>query len=213
MKTKIYNCKDCGKELDHDRKVSGIIVKYCIDHISQRYAKKAAERREKANRKAKAKRKRELMTASDHENELQPIINAIARLLDYSHGCMSCTSHKHGKMLYAGHYHSVGSNNSLRFNLLNIWNQCYSCNNEKSGNTIGYNLGLIRNYGKEFQERIEYGLPNEYSYMKFRTDLLIEAKKRASTIKRQLEKENRIYTNLERIELREKFNKQIGIYL
>ncbi len=120
---------------------------------------------------------------------------------------------KTNKRLNAGHYHSVGSNHSLRFNLMNIWAQCHDCNGMNSGNTIGYNKGLIRIYGKEFQEYVEYQLPLDYPYMKFRIDQLVEAKKIASAIKLSLQKENRIYTNLERKEMRIEFNTKIGIYL
>jgi len=206
-------CKECGKELDHNLRPNGILVKYCIEHIAKRQADKARASREKKARKEKIEGRKRLMTVSDYEGKLQTEINAIIRLIDNGHNCMSCLNDKTNKRLNAGHYHSVGSNHSLRFNLMNIWAQCHDCNGMNSGNTIGYNKGLIRIYGKEFQEYVEYQLPLDYPYMKFRIDQLVEAKKIASAIKLSLQKENRIYTNLERKEMRIEFNTKIGIYL
>ena len=83
------------------------------------------ERLEWSNRKAEMTF--ENMSSDGYRSKIiQPIINEIARLIDYGHGCI-CTGSKNGKM-NAGHYISVGSNDTLRFHLENIWLQSMHSN-------------------------------------------------------------------------------------
>jgi len=49
----------------------------------------------------------------------------------------------------AGHYISVGANNSLRFEPKNIHLQCHRCNFEFGGNHIMYRIGLEAKIGIE----------------------------------------------------------------
>ena len=96
----------------------------------------------------KAKLKESIKTLSDYKAELQKEINTIVRLIDYGHGCI-CTDSKNGKM-NAGHYISVGSNDTLRFHLENIWLQSEYSNTYKSGDTLKYQQGITMLFGKDY---------------------------------------------------------------
>lgn len=167
--------------------------------------------RRKENEKWKKEIKEKHKTHSDYENELQPIINEICRLIDKEQRCISCD--RVPKKNNAGHRFSVGSNNSLRFNLSNLANQCNHCNENLSGNPDGYDEGLIRVYGKEYYEYVKFELKPLYKEVKLSVPELMAARAIAMKIRNHLKKENKIYTPSERIALRDKYNKEIGIYL
>ena len=160
-------------------------------------------------KKEKKAIKQRLKTHSDFEKELQILINRIVLLIDKDHDCMSCPNNGRPN---AGHYHSVGSNNSLRFNLINNWKQCVHCNQHKSGNIIGYDEGLIKEYGKSFWEFIKFQIKRDYPLIKLSKEDLEEKKSVARGIIKWLELQDKTYTSMERVRLREKFNTQLGIY-
>lgn len=117
--------------------------------------KKDTERRYKQKRKIE---KESILKKSYFETQLQTEINTIVRLIDNDMGCISCG---HGwetpwkRQAHAGHYHSVGSDPTLRFNLQNIYKQCSICNNWKSANLLEYNKGIIAVYGEDHLEVIQ----------------------------------------------------------
>jgi hypothetical protein len=76
-------------------------------------------------------------------------INLLIRLIDVNCPCVS--SGLFGKMS-AGHRFSVGSNNSIRFNLFNIWIQSFHDNFYNSGNPDGYDKFLKENNIFEFRK-------------------------------------------------------------
>lgn len=169
---------------------------------------------EDARRKEHEKWKKEIKekhkTHSDYENELQPIINEICRIIDKDQPCISCG--KMPKKNNAGHRFSVGSNNSLRFHLSNLANQCNSCNENKSGNPDGYDEGLIKVYGKTYYEYVKFELKALYPLVKLTPTELMAARAKAMKIRNELKKIDKVYTPDERIELRDRVNKEIGIY-
>ena len=121
-------------------------------------AKAKAEREKKEAKewnKRKKEQKEKLKTLTDWKKDLEREINAIVKLIDKGQTCISCGGS--GKE-QAGHYHSVGSNDSIRFNLDNIYGQCIHCNMHLSGNIIGYDLGLIEVYGKEYWNYVKFDL-------------------------------------------------------
>lgn len=166
-------------------------------------SKKKEEKRKKSlfrEEKEKIKRK------GEWEMELQVLVNAIARLLDHDKGCISCghgwnrewTRQKHG-----GHFMSVGSNSSLRFNVFNIRLQCSICNNWKSANQDEYRKGLIRVYGQEEMDYID-SLPVLYPILHLSIPELQEAIKKAKEVKKNI-LSGKDYT-------RKEVNEIIGIY-
>jgi len=150
-----------------------------------------------------------LKTKSEHEKELQPIINQIAREIDKDNLCLMCG--KPPKKKNGCHYHSVGSNASLRFNLFNIWLGCESCNKWKGGNINGYDVELIKYYGKEKWEYIKFDLVRLHPTI----HLSIPELKALKIVCRNILKEVKKLPPLtyeQRWKLREKLNKKIGIY-
>jgi len=150
------------------------------------------------------------ITHGDYEGMLQTEINTIVRLIDKGHVCMS--HGKHGKKINAGHYHSIGSNNSLRFNLENIWLQCESCNGYKGSNRSGYDKGLVETYGQTYFLRINQDIVREYPLVKMSIPELKEKIVIAREIVKELKAADNIFSTDERIEYRKFYNKQIGIY-
>ena len=86
----------------------------------------------------------------------QPIVNKYARLRDSNKPCISCgkyqhelsTSALHGSVWDGGHYRSVGSNCSLRFDLRNINGQCADCNRFKGGRKGDQKARIVERYGQ-----------------------------------------------------------------
>ena len=137
------------------------------------YLDNKKKKKDKDWKKEKKVIKERLKTHSEHEKDLQSLINQIINLIDKGQPCMSCSNK--GKP-QAGHYHSTGANNSIRFNLNNIWNQCYRCNVQLSANIIGYDEGLIETYGKNFWEEIKFGLVRKYPLIKLSKEEINEKK-------------------------------------
>lgn len=166
-------------------------------------AKKSIERTKRLQAK---KEKQEIKKKSEFEKELQTEINSIVRLLDVDKGCISCDhgwTEKWTRQAHAGHYYSVGSDPTLRFNLLNIWKQCSICNNWKSGNERKYEIGLTTHYGKEVVDKIKQ-FKSKYKSINLTKDDLIEKIKIARRIKKDI-LSGKNYT-------REQINNELGIY-
>ena len=117
------------------------------------------------------------------------------------------------KRINACHYHSVGSNGTLRFNLLNNWHGCHKCNSELGGNINGYDIQIVNTYGKQFWEFLKFDLVRKYQYIKLDKEELRELAKQAQGIIKRLEKLDKVYTIAERTELREKINEELNIYV
>ena len=184
----------------------------CKVAFAVEYAKKAKEKQKqnqiKEWRKEKAVLKDKIKTFSEWKNDLQKEINTIVRLIDENHPCIA-TGANTGKK-NAGHYIGVGANDTLRFHLENIWIQSEHSNMWKSGDTLRYQDGIISLYGKEYLNRL-----NSFKMIE-PIKLSIEDIKEKIPICRSIIKwlrlQERTFTTKERIELRVKFNQQIGIY-
>ena len=83
----------------------------------------------------------------------QVLVNRYVRLRDLNKPCISCgtTNAKWD----AGHFESAGGNGQLRFNTINIWKQCYRCNQLLSSNRAMYRPALIEKIGLEKVEWLE----------------------------------------------------------
>lgn len=80
------------------------------------------------------------------------IFNKWIRQRDEGQGCISCGSFND---IQAGHYHSAGQNNHLRFNEFNVNSQCKRRNYYLSGNLIHYRANLIKKIGIEKVEELD----------------------------------------------------------
>jgi len=115
--------------------------------------------------------KEKLKTKSDYEKELQKEINTIVRLIDKGSFCHSTKKPLNDKY-DAGHFYSVGSNNSIRFNLFNIYAQSVYANQYLSGDQINFLNVLSEVYGEEHKEYV-LSLKGLYSYVKLTIKLKI----------------------------------------
>lgn len=184
----------------------------CVNCTIEFARKVVTEQRAKKQRLDRKEMKEGLMTKGDYEKVLQTKINYIARLIDVNCPCVS--SGNFGKMS-GGHRFSVGSNNSIRFNLLNIWIQSYHDNFENSGNPDGYDKFLKENGIYDLVHEV----PEKYTFIKLSKEDLKEKIEIAKSIVKDLEKYNKLVlenttqrTIQQRVKLREIYNKKLGIY-
>lgn len=142
---------------------------------------------------------------------LQDEINLTVRLIDKGHPCMTSNASYGNYVVNAGHFYSVGSNPTLRYNLLNIFNQSQNDNSYKGGKGSNYGQSLKDTFGQAVRDEIE-SLPAKYKELHLSPIQAREALKRVRAINRVLAAEDRLYTTEERIEMRRHLNQEIGIY-
>jgi hypothetical protein len=194
-------CKQCSEYFEPTRPLQMVCSPLCaIEYKKKQEQKKWRER--------KVKMKEELKTLTDFKKDLEVEINTIVRLLDKP-SCVSCP----GGVENAGHYHAVGSNDSIRFNLHNIHGQCVYCNKHKGSNLHEYDLGLISRYGNDYWHYVKFYLVADFPLMKFTKEQVQEATKTARVIVREMKKANLTYPLKARIDLRYSLNERIGLYL
>lgn len=170
----------------------------------------AKKETKKANNAFKSDLKEKIKTLSDYQKELQKEINTIVRLIDKDFQCISTGKPLNDKF-DAGHLFSVGSNPTLRFNLLNIYAQSVYANQYLSGDQINFIQGIEENYGNGLKS-IVMRLKSDYKTIKLTKEDIKEKITIARSIVKHLKLENKTYNSVERIELRKKYNKMIGIY-
>jgi hypothetical protein len=175
-------------------------------------AKKKQEEKEKKDwAKRKKEGKESLKTKSEYEADLEKEVNHIVRLIDRGHNCIS--SGRSDYTVNAGHFFAVGSNPSLRFNLLNIYAQSVGDNMYKGGAPREYMEGLCKTFGAETANEITE-LKAKHREIKLSIPELKETIKVARECVRDLKKvdSEKPYTAEERIELRRFYNSVLGIY-
>ena len=211
MKERKKTCKNskCKKSFVPVNFAQSVCSYSCARLYAEENTKKKEKNAHKSPKRATREEKQSIMTHGDWENKLQIQINTIVRLIDKNQTCISC---KGNTTPQAGHYHSVGANNSLRFNLHNIHIQDTNCNMHKSANIIEYNAGLIREYNKEYKNYVEIELRSIYKHIKLSIDELQEKIFFCKEIVKELKSVDKVYTAHQRIELRDKLNSRIEIY-
>lgn len=203
------DCKQCGKTFTKREPLQYVCGIACA------IARAKFLESQKQDKEWKVKKKEGIeaaKTPSQWKKGLQAEINAMARLIDFGQPCMMCGNPKM-KRIYGCHYHAVGSNASLRFNLLNIWGGCFSCNNAKSGNIPGYDKQLIKEFGRDLWEEIKFDLVREFDIINLSIPEIKEATTKVRGYNRHLKKLGLVYTNNQRVDLRIKYNQKIGIYV
>lgn len=204
-------CKYCKSEYTKKKFSQPCCLK--PECVSKWYSEDNAKKKIKAQTKKrqseeKAILKEKIKTLSDWKNDLQKEINLIVRLIDFEHGCIA-TGSKAGKM-NAGHYHSIGSNETLRFHLENIWLQSEHSNMWKSGDTLRYQDGIISLYSKEYLDYLN-SLKTIKS-IKLTVEDIKEKIPIARSIVKWLRLQDRKFSTEERLSLRKEFNLKLGIY-
>ena len=201
MKVKPKKCKHCAKLFTPIRSSLEVV---CSSSCAIQLGKT------KPIKISKKSQLEPLKTISDYRKELQTKVNMIVRLIDLNHVCISCGQLPNKP--FAGHYHAVGSNEALRFNLFNIFVQCMRCNGFNGGMLLDYGKGLKQTFGGAIKEYCESTIVSEFKFVKLNQNDLKEASRKATEIIKFLQLENKEYNRVERINLRKQFNKMLGIY-
>lgn len=142
---------------------------------------------------------------------LQKEVNKLARLIDenFNYNCIDC-SNPFNQVVQGAHYHNVGGNENIRFNLHNIHSARAHCNMYSSEHKKGYVTGLQNRYGLEYYNLVETELSIKYTYLGLTESELKEALK----MTRECIRGFKLYSKGQKDgqESREFFNKLIGIY-
>lgn len=205
-------CKNCKKQTQ-----SLFCSVNCLQEFSdtdkgkeyiERISLKVKKEREKKERVIRKELGIELYPNKNRSN-LQKEINRLSKLIDAKCGYQTCICcHRDfGKQTDAAHYHSVGSNQTLRFNLHNIHSASSYCNNYSNTHLSGYLVGLEARYGILYKIRV-VSLPQVYKSLK----LSAKDIHNKLILVRSLIKNFDDYEFNNGIEGRELFNQLIGIY-
>ena len=143
-------CKICKDKFDPIKFAQNVCgVKCSIIH-----AKNLKEKRESSIQKSKigldiAEEERNInkkLKASLINTKMQ--IHSIVRDRDKGINCISC-NRQWNSDFQAGHFYSANSFHTIKFNLDNIFGQCFYCNNTLEGNVQNYSINLPNRIGIE----------------------------------------------------------------
>tara|TARA_R110000868_G_scaffold379046_1_gene644730 strand:+ start:240 stop:845 length:606 start_codon:yes stop_codon:yes gene_type:complete len=148
--------------------------------------------------------------SKEYKKELQKNINLLARMIDAKFGYTTCIccNRDFGKQCDGAHFHSVGSNSSLRYNLHNIHSANSYCNNYSNTHISDYKIGLEKRYGKEYFEYVVNELPLKYQTIKLSSNEIFEKLK----LVRNIIKNFNSYVWIGSENTRTSLNNLIGIY-
>ena len=197
-------CMNCYPDFILNTDQGKVILKKSIE-IGKKKAEK--ERKKKIWIEKKESKVKNMSADRYRSYYVQPLINKIARLIDYGHPCIATGNY--GKM-NGGHFVSVGANRSLCLNLHNIFIQSFHSNHWKSGDPLKYELGLVETFGIEYKNWIKS--LSQCPVLKLTKEDLEKIKIKAQLIIKKLNDQKVIRTSNERIELRNWANNELGIY-
>lgn len=198
------NCK-CYSTFLRETPQGQARVKRMTLSASKKFKKESA----KKERETKRTKKIDLMTADKYRAKyVQPIINEIARLIDYGCPCVP-TGTFEGKM-NGGHYTSVGSNRTIALNLHNVHIQSFHSNVWNGGDDKKYQEGIKNIYGQPYLEFID-GLKS-HRPIKLTKEELKVIKVKAEALRIDLKSNLKYSDPIQRITLRNMVNIHLGIY-
>jgi hypothetical protein len=203
-------CKVCETQFQYYTSTTKVCSVKCCIELANRKAVKAETKI--INKETKEGRET-LKTKTGYEKDLEKEINHIVRLLDKGHPCISSGRKKY--IPNAGHMYSVGSNPSIRFNLLNIYNQSVGDNMYRGGNPLEYRERIMGTFGEDLLNEID-ALKGRYPELKLTIPEIREAITKARKIVRELKKEvegnDKPFTIEARILRRKEINKILNLY-
>lgn len=183
-------------------------VKWAMSVVEKNKAKETLKKKREWT-KEKIELKEKLKTLTEWHNDLQKEVNYIVRLIDRNHPCIS-SGRPLGKSYDAGHLYSRGSNPQIRYHLFNIFAQSVHDNQWKSGNQLDYIDGIEKTFGSDIKD---YCLSlKQLPEIKLTIDEIKEKIPIARRIIKYLKLQDRKFSTKERIELRKRFNEELGIY-
>jgi len=206
------NCKHCNVKFEQKY----FNIRFCLGNndcilaFNNFVKEKKEQQRKKEWNKQKKTMTEDLETKPILEKKLQTIINTIVRLIDKGSFCHSTKKPLNAKY-DAGHFYSVGSNNTIRFNLFNIYAQSVHANQHLSGDQLNF-LEVLRDvYGDNHAEYV-LSLKSRYKYIGLTIEELREKIIISKKIVNELKKLDLTYSKEMRLRLRQEYNKRIGIY-
>lgn len=158
FKSKQKTCKfsGCGKPFMTQRAMQTVCGPMCGALMARANREKAEAKEHRACVRAVREKHK---TRGDYMKDAQRDFNAYIRERDAGLPCICCGSHSKGHTRGgdwdAGHYRSRGAAPHMRFDETNVHAQLKNCNRYKSGNIVGYRMGLIERIGLAAVEAIE----------------------------------------------------------
>lgn len=146
----------------------------------------------------------------ENKKYLQNEINKLARMIDarFEYDTCICCHRNYGAQTDGAHFHSRGSNSSIKYNLHNIHSATSYCNDFSNTHISGYKDGLEKRYGKDYQDYVVNQLPLLYKEIHLTAHDIAEK----LVIVRKLIREFPKMKFENSIDAREKLNKLIRIY-
>lgn len=157
----------------------------CAHALVRAKREKEEQRQRSEQRKKDRERLRDLKPLKWFHARTKFAVHKYIRTRDRDEPCISCGAH-YAAQWDAGHYVSVGSDSSLRYDFNNIHKQCSMCNQHLSANLIRYRQNLIPKIGEPEVLRLEGPQPVH----KWTREELEEIAKTAKRLTRELEKES-----------------------
>ncbi len=196
-------CKECKQKFVP----KFFLQKYCMDNLE--CIKAFNDGRKEKLICDKVKEMKVNTHSGENKKELQKEINLLARKIDAKFGyqCIDLCGRPYGKQVDGAHFHSVGSNSTLRYNLHNIHSADSHCNNYSNKHLSGYLLGLDLRYGKDYPVVVK-NLPAFYPSLKLTNIEIVEKLALVRKINRTFE----TYNITSGDTARTLFNNIIGIY-
>lgn len=147
--------------------------------------------------------------SKEYKKQLQDSINLLARNIDayFGFNCIDCNKPLI-KQVHGAHFHNVGGNENIRYNLHNIHSAKSNCNKYSSEHKVGYRKGIIERYGDVYLEYIDFEMGRKYSYLGLSELEIVEK----LSIVRKLNREFYTFKLQDGKQARDMFNKLIGIY-
>ena len=181
-------------------------IEYSKIHLPKQKSLEAKKQR--IDNKAKLN---DLKSLSEMKKVLQVQVNKIVRLIDYKCACIS-SGRDWKETDECGHFLSRGANPALQFNLFNMYSQSVSDNQHLSGNLIHYSerLHLLGLYDLFMEQRLKY--PSLHITKEEIKEVLPIAKSIILELQKLNQEEFTPRSIEKRIELRQKYQKQLNIY-
>lgn len=164
----------------------------------------AKKKVQKDQRAKELERKRENI---DYKSKLQDKVNTIVRLIDIGQPCLA--KNVHANQIQAGHVYSRGAHPAIKYNLHNIHRQSAQSNHWQADDQLMIE-GLVREYGKEYADFV--GELRQTETLKFTNYEYQQFYKTACKIEKKLRQSGRVFNKYERIEMRNRVNRMLGIY-
>lgn len=199
-------CKNCGNRFVPQYNPLQYV---CTPKCAAEYSKKLTDKQEIIDSKKRHKEMTIIAYNKEYKIDLQRAVNLLARKIDLKLGFTTCIDcHRgYGPQQDAAHFHSVGSNSTIRYNLHNLHSANSHCNKYSDVHHVNYKLGLEKRYGAEYLKLVE-DLPTVYKELHLSAVEVVEKLKLVRSIIRNIDS----FEFENGIDARNQLNNLIGIY-